>query len=87
MLTRLFCLFTQWALHRGGAIFLENTEKVHIDSCGFRDLGGNAVFLSGYTRNISVSNSTFAYIGENAMAAWGYTRDLTNRTVMLYMCV
>eukprot|EP00041_Stephanoeca_diplocostata_P013202 m.230408 g.230408 ORF g.230408 m.230408 type:complete len:487 (+) comp19259_c0_seq4:384-1844(+) len=69
-----------WALHRGGAVFLENTEKVQIESCGFRDLGGNAVFLSGYTRNVTVSNSTFAFIGENAMAAWGFTDDLNNRT-------
>ena len=34
------------------------------------------MFLSGYTRNVTIANSTFSYIGDNAMAAWGYTQDL-----------
>ena len=35
-----------------------------------------ALFLSGHTRNVTISNSSFSYIGDNAMAAWGYTDDL-----------
>lgn len=42
-------------------------------------LDGNALFLSGYTRNITIANSSFSFIGDNAVAAWGYTKDLPDR--------
>ena len=37
-----------WALHRGGALFVEGAEKLAIDQCSFTLLDGNAVFFSGY---------------------------------------
>ena len=43
--------------------------------CEFFLLDGNALFLSGYTRNATIANSSFSYIGDNAMAAWGYTAE------------
>ena len=39
-----------WALHRGGAIFVEGAEDVAFKQCHFEQLDGNAVFWSGYTR-------------------------------------
>jgi len=39
-----------WALHRGGAFFIENATNINIDHTHFTLLDGNAVFLSGYTR-------------------------------------
>ena len=65
-----------WALHRGGAVFLEGVENVSIASASFRNLDGNAVFLSKYTRDVSVENCSFAFIGDNAIAAWGVTKPL-----------
>ena len=65
-----------WALHRGGALFMEGAEQISVLSCNFTLLDGNAVFLSGHTRNVTIANSTFSYIGDNAMASWGYTADL-----------
>jgi hypothetical protein len=65
-----------WALHRGGAVFLEGVERVTVDQSEFSLLDGNALFLSGYTRGVVVANSTFTYIGDNAVAAWGYTAEL-----------
>ena len=41
----------------------------------FDRLDGNAVMISGYNRNATVSHSDFSYIGGNAMAAWGYTNE------------
>ena len=64
------------ALHRGGAVFVEGAEGLTVDKCEFTMLDGNALFLSGHTRNVTISNSSFSYIGDNAMAAWGYTDDL-----------
>ena len=62
-----------WALHRGGAVFVENVSGFVVSQSKFTLLDGNAVFLSGYVRGAELLNSTFAYIGDNAMAAWGYT--------------
>ena len=69
-----------WALHRGGAVFVEGAERVTVEGCTFTMLDGNALFLSGFTRNVTIQNSTFAYIGDNAMAAWGYTQDIDGGT-------
>ena len=36
-----------WAIHRGGALFIEGSENVTVARCSFIRVGGNAVFLSG----------------------------------------
>ena len=60
-----------WAIHRGGAIFLQGTENCTITNNNFEYLGGNGVFLSGYNRNNIVSNSRFVHVGESAVAFVG----------------
>ena len=64
-----------WALDRVGAVFLQGTERITYDNCFFERLDGNAVMVSGYNRNATVTNSDFAFIGGNAIAAWGYTNE------------
>jgi len=64
-----------WALDRYGAIFLQGTEGAQITDCQFERLDGNAVMISGYNRNATVTGSDFAYIGGNAIASWGYTNE------------
>ena len=64
-----------WALERHAAVFLEGTEGVVLDSCEFVRLDGNALMVSGFNCNATVTNSDFAYIGGTAVAAWGYTND------------
>ena len=64
-----------WSLHRGGAVFVEGAERIDVDGCHFRRLDGNALFLSRYTRNVSVAHSTFEWIGDGAMATWGETDE------------
>lgn len=62
-----------WALHRGGAIFLENVYNINIQRCIFRRLDGNAIFLSRRTRKVRICRNTFEWLGENAIATWGDT--------------
>lgn len=62
-----------WSLHRGGAIFLEDTSDIAIRNCHFRRIDGNAVFLSRRNRNVTIEDSLFEWIGENAIATWGDT--------------
>ena len=64
-----------WALERMAAVFVQGTEGASFDQCTFERLDGNALMVSGYNRNATVSNSDFSYIGGNAIAAWGYTNE------------
>jgi hypothetical protein len=56
-------------------------ERVTVDQTSFTLLDGNALFLSGFCRNVTIANSTFSYIGDNAMASFGYTDDIAGRKV------
>jgi hypothetical protein len=62
-------------LDRQGAIFLQGTELVTVDKCNFTRLDGNAVMVSGYNRNTTITNSEFSWLGGNAMAGWGFTNE------------
>lgn len=62
-----------WALHRGGGVFVENVTNLLIENCTFRRLDGNAIFLSRRTRNVTIRRNRFEWLGENAIATWGQT--------------
>lgn len=62
-----------WSLHRGGAVFLENTTDIVIRRSTFRRLDGNALFLSRRNRNVIIEKNIFEWLGENAIATWGET--------------
>ena len=62
-----------WGLQRMGALFLEGTKYVTIDSCKFERLDGNAIMVSGYNRNTTIQRNEFVWIGDTAIAQWGYT--------------
>lgn len=69
-----------WAIHRGGALFVEGSSNITVDNCIFRRLDGSAIFLSRRTRNVTIRRSTFEWLGENAIATWGEAHgfDATN---------
>ncbi len=60
-----------WAIHRGGAIFMEGTEDIIISDCNFEYTGGNGVFMSKYNRRNSVLNSRFYHTGESGVCFVG----------------
>lgn len=60
-----------WAIHRGGAIFMEGSENCIIEDCSFEYLGGNGVFMSAYNRNNQVKNCVFVHTGESAVCFVG----------------
>ena len=65
-------------LERFGAVYIEGTEGLTIDHCTFERLDGNALMLSGFNRNATISNSHFAWTGGTAIAAWGRTDELSD---------
>lgn len=52
-------LRSDWTIFRGGAIHIKGAENISIDNCRFQRLGGNAIFVDGYNRNVSVTSSIF----------------------------
>lgn len=64
---------SDWTIYRGAAVFFENTENCSISDCEFTDLGGNAVFLSGYNFENKITGSYFHKIGASAICVVGDT--------------
>jgi hypothetical protein len=67
-----------WGLQKQGAVTLVGTENVEVSSSLFTRLDGNAVFIGGYNRNLTIDANEFVYIGDSAIAAWGDTSTRLN---------
>jgi hypothetical protein len=63
-----------WSIHRGGALFLQGVERIVISRCSFSYLGGNGIFVSGYSRSTEFSYNAFFALGGTAMAFVGNPR-------------
>jgi hypothetical protein len=67
-------LRSDWTIFSGGALFITGAENCLVQDCVFEGLGGNAIFLSGYNREISVNGnlihdcgaSGICFVGESA---------------------
>lgn len=62
---------SDWAIHRGGAVFFHGAQECAIKDCWFDATGGNAVFFSNFNRNNEVSNCTFTETGDSAICFVG----------------
>lgn len=71
MHTREPLLRSDWTIYRGGAVLTEGTRDIRISNCTFRHLGGHAVFVSRYNRNVHISQNHIHHIGGNAIAFVG----------------
>jgi hypothetical protein len=69
----IFCCQT-WACETRRLPTLVNSSDIVIDKCTFLRLDGNAVFLAGRTRNVTIRRSVFEWLGENAIVLWGHTK-------------
>jgi Right handed beta helix region/PDZ domain len=71
MLVKEPLLRSDWTIYRGGAILLDGTENVRVSNCVFYELGGNAVFVSNYNKNDTISDNHLYDIGANGIAFVG----------------
>lgn len=62
---------SDWSIHRGGAVFAEGTRYCAIQDCWFDAVGGNAVFVSDYNREFSVTGCRFTETGDSAICFVG----------------
>ena len=62
---------SDWAIHRGGAIFAEGTRDCSVEACWFDAVGGNAVFVNNHNRGFSVTGCKFTETGDSAICFVG----------------
>lgn len=67
-----------WALQRTGAITLVGTEGLTVSSNLLTELDGNAIFIGGYHRGLTIEGNEFYGIGDSVLAAWGDTSECLN---------
>ena len=61
-----------YSIHRGGAIFLQGTERATVINSSFTHLGGNGIVVSNYNLNTSLAWNEFSWLGESAMVCVGH---------------
>lgn len=71
METREPLLRSDWRIYRGGAVFLTGTEDCKISDCFLDQLGGNAIFASGYNRRLYISGCHIAGSGASGVCFVG----------------
>lgn len=62
---------SDWAIHRGGAVFLEGARDCTVKDCFFDGVGGNAVFMNNYNRGNVVTGCKFTETGDSAICFVG----------------
>ena len=64
---------SDWGIYRGAAVLFENTENCKINNCEFKEIGGNAVFLSRYAYQDTVIGNHIHHTGGSAICIVGDT--------------
>lgn len=71
METREPLLRSDWTIYRGGAAFLTGAVDCAIQDCNFDEAGGNAVFISGYNRRITIRGCLISDSGASGICFVG----------------
>ena len=71
METKESLLRSDWAIYRGGAVFLRGAVGCVIEDCDFEHLGGNGIFVSGYNRDVTVRGCLIRECGASGVALVG----------------
>lgn len=62
---------SDWSIYRNGAVLFDGTERCEVRNGTFKQLGGNAVFVSNYNRQAAVVGNLIEDIGGSAIAFVG----------------
>ena len=60
-----------WAIHRGGAVFVDGAHNVEISGVTFDQVDGSGVFFSRHVRNSRIQDNSFFVTGETAILLVG----------------
>ncbi|AWO02213.1 peptide-binding protein [Chitinophaga alhagiae] len=64
-------LRSDWTIYRGGALLVENAEHCYIGNCFFNEVGGNAVFVNNYNKNVNIDSCHIYKAGASGIAFVG----------------
>lgn len=64
-------LRSDWTIYRGGAVMFDGAENCTLKNCLLDQLGGNAVFVSGYNRRVSIASCEIVKAGANGVSFVG----------------
>ena len=78
METREPLLRSDWRIYRGGALYIEGAEEITIEDCFFDQLGGNAIFMSGYNRRVHVRGCRIEEAGASGVCFVGRPEAVRN---------
>jgi hypothetical protein len=78
METREPLLRSDWRIHRGGALYIEGGEEIIVEDCFFDQLGGNAIFMSGYNRRVRVRSCRIEEAGASGVCFVGRPEAVRN---------
>ena len=68
-----------WAIHRGAAFHAEGVEGLSLSGCFFQSVGGNAVLVGGYAREVVIEDVESQWSGASGIILLGDTM-LTDAT-------
>ena len=77
-------LRSDWTVYRGAAVYLEGTDNCKLHQCKLYNLGGNAVFFSGYNRGGEVTSSHFTNIGASAICFVGNVESVRSPSMQYH---
>ncbi len=60
-----------WAVARAGTVYVQDAEHITVKNCKFDQVGGNAIFMSGYNRNHLVVDNEFIDTGATCVQVVG----------------
>ncbi|QZT36672.1 PDZ domain-containing protein [Halosquirtibacter xylanolyticus] len=69
---------SDWTIYRSGAFYISGAEDVMVKNCTFYQLGGNALFVDGYNRRVTVKSSYFHHNGATDVNFVGSTQAVRN---------
>lgn len=64
-------LRSDWAIYRGGAMLIQGAEQVQVANCNFESVGGNAIFLNNYNREVEISGCRIVNAGASGICIVG----------------
>jgi hypothetical protein len=71
-------LRSDWNIYRGGSVFVSGAEDSVITNSFFDNVGGNALFVSGYNRRIRIASNKFIGSGASAIMLMGLSSAVRN---------
>ena len=74
--TREPLLRSDWTIYRGGALLFAGAEDCAVLDCELDQLGGNAIFVSGYNRRLRIAGCDLHDTGASAVAFVGEAKSV-----------